>query len=147
MQQRTWEYGSTKNATVKGIVDNAIVLHDEDGEGHVLVGTGQTAIVTKNDNVTLEFCKGGPTGGYWKIAEIVGVQINGLNWFEDSGSWYEQWLHVKNARTLMVVRHKEKDAWMAQYVETVTDIHLLGWFVGDRNDALEFFGKRIPTQQ
>lgn len=71
------------------------------------------------------------------------VQVEGLNWFEDSGSWFEQWLHVKNACELAVVRDKSKNTWMAQYVTSVMDIHLLGWFVGDRDDALAFFSKKI----
>ncbi len=67
MLQRTWEYGSRLNAEVMNVRRDIITVLDEHGEGHILVGDYHAFKPAKGDKVTLRFCKGGPTGGFWKI--------------------------------------------------------------------------------
>lgn len=75
MIARTWEYGTEINAKVEKIVTNhphTVVLTDEHGEGHILIGTSCVrAGICEGDEVTLVFIKGGPTGGYWKIKPVI----------------------------------------------------------------------------
>lgn len=71
MLQRTWEYGTTKEATVINVSGNAVVLSDEDGEAHVLIGVDHQITPQEGEGVCIEFCEGGPTGGYWKITKRI----------------------------------------------------------------------------
>lgn len=71
MQERTWPYGTTKDATVINVSGNTVVLGDEDGEGHALIGIDHDVQPKEGEGVSIRFCKGGPTGGYWKIVEII----------------------------------------------------------------------------
>ena len=73
----THAYGERRHAKVldrqtiepkpgRGKVD-LLVLEDERGEGHVLVGTGSDG--QPGDVGTITFTDGGPLGGYWKFSK------------------------------------------------------------------------------
>jgi hypothetical protein len=77
--QRTWPYGTKKVAVVGSVMfagskpqdpksPEMTVLTDEDeGEGHLLMRVTHDIAPLKGQRVVMEFMRGGPTGGYWKI--------------------------------------------------------------------------------
>ena len=71
------------------------------------------------------------------------VHVEKLNWMDESGSWFEQWINVKNGCECIVVRDKSKDTWMCQYAVSIVDIYLVGWFRGDRDSALRYFANKL----
>jgi D-glycero-D-manno-heptose 1,7-bisphosphate phosphatase len=75
---KTWPYGTRRKAKVGRVFrklngassdNDAVTLVDEFGEGHMIVGHPEIE-VAPNEDVILEFTKGGPTGGYWKIIRL-----------------------------------------------------------------------------
>ena len=47
-----------------------VVLRDEFDEGHVLAGITHSIRPEKGDKVKMQFTRGGPLKGYWKIIEL-----------------------------------------------------------------------------
>jgi hypothetical protein len=77
MQTRTWPYGTKLKARLesKKHLENGrfagawvIILVDENNEAQVLLQAHGTP-KNPGDKCEIEFCEGGPTGGYWKIVE------------------------------------------------------------------------------
>lgn len=71
------------------------------------------------------------------------IQVAKLNWMDASGSWFEQWVNVRNGCEIIVVRDKSKDTWMCQYAVSIMDIFIIGWFRGDRDSALNYFADKL----
>jgi hypothetical protein len=44
-----------------------MIVVDEDGEGHFLIGTDSDHSAVAGDKGTITFTKGGAYGGYWKF--------------------------------------------------------------------------------
>lgn len=69
MNQKTWPYGTTRQATIIKIFPKTgtkiLILTDDQGEGHLITST-DTPNAKTGDHGTITFTKGGPTGGYWK---------------------------------------------------------------------------------
>lgn len=71
---RTWPYGTKHRGEVvhndwterKKIHVQMVRDADRPGEAHILVGSGDASAAV-GDWGTLEFCEGGPNGGYWKF--------------------------------------------------------------------------------
>lgn len=71
MRKRTWPYGTILEAEVLHLEvlsdgTRIMALKDERGEGHFLVGTDSDE-AEPGDKGLLQFCQGGPTGGYWRF--------------------------------------------------------------------------------
>ena len=70
---RTWQYGTRKTGVVctwhQTKRDSVVLVTGDDGEGYILIG--ERTPVDAHQRVVIEFTRGGPTGGYWKIVEIV----------------------------------------------------------------------------
>lgn len=67
MIEVTWDYGSRLNAKVDMVDGNVVVCGDENGHGHIIVNADHDVEPVAGREVVLEFCQGGPRGGYWKI--------------------------------------------------------------------------------
>ena len=67
--KKTWPYGTKRRAKVRGVetegMTTALVVQDELGEAHILIGTG--SVGEEGDRGTITFLQGGPMGGYWKF--------------------------------------------------------------------------------
>lgn len=69
MNRRVFQYGETRRATVEHVDrSGALVLTDELGEGHILLGVPSDPC-EKGDAGTLTFTKGGSMGGYWRFTK------------------------------------------------------------------------------
>ena len=68
---RTWPYGTRVTGTVCTYHQtrrySTVVITGDDGEGYILVG--EPTSVDVHQRVTIEFMRGGPTGGHWRIVQ------------------------------------------------------------------------------
>jgi len=72
---RTWPFGSTLNAEIlmieRTIIEGkevfAVVVKDENSEGHIIIGVAHEIPLVVGLLVKMTFTAGGPVGGFWKI--------------------------------------------------------------------------------
>lgn len=74
---RTWPYGTKKTVTVDtiklGLLSNDFdvicieQMPNGDREGYLLIGCKNLVAVEVGKRYVMEFTKGGPCGGYWRI--------------------------------------------------------------------------------
>jgi hypothetical protein len=62
---RTWPYGTKKDVKILLAEDGCVLGVDGDNEGYILIGEPDHATV--EEQRTIEFRSGGPTGGHWKL--------------------------------------------------------------------------------
>ena len=67
MQTRTWPYGTEKTVTVKGVDPRFVICIDQSNEGYVMMFVTHDINPVLNERVVVQFQRGGPAGGYWKI--------------------------------------------------------------------------------
>jgi hypothetical protein len=74
MQTVTWPYGSLKTVVVEQIVPfkgtNILICTECDTRekaGHVIAGGDHAIDPTVRMKAVMEFTRGGPTGGYWRL--------------------------------------------------------------------------------
>jgi hypothetical protein len=66
---RTWPYGTQKRVTILEVDarHNMTICVSDDQEGFVLLGGDHAIAPMIGAMVVIQFCQGGPMGGYWKI--------------------------------------------------------------------------------
>jgi len=75
MKTRTWQFGTRINGVVQEVIESKDALCPRmtlvlgDGEGFVIMGVTHEVMPMKRQPATIEFTKGGPTGGYWRIVK------------------------------------------------------------------------------
>lgn len=78
---KTWPYGTTRQATVEGVVPQPDgrrihIAIDDQHEGHLLLGDAADENAGAGDRGILTFTRGGPLGGYWKFTKTTKQPTN-----------------------------------------------------------------------
>lgn len=79
MLQKVVPYGTKMTGKVEGVdalncpphAPNSVIVIGDDNEGYVMVRVTHAIVPRKGQRVEMQFCNGGPTGGYWKIMREV----------------------------------------------------------------------------
>ena len=72
MNERRFEFGETRKATISVAHPGMLIAIDEFEEGHLLLFTVKSrreCEFAEGDAGTLTFTAGGPKGGYWKFTK------------------------------------------------------------------------------
>lgn len=75
MRTRTWPYGTqfvgkVAEAEFKpGVNCLLVVVENKPPQGFVIIGGDHAFTPKKDQTVTIEFTKGGPYGGYWRVVK------------------------------------------------------------------------------
>ena len=65
LPRRTWEYETQLDVRVILVSASGMLCeHEESREGFILLG-GVYGAFREGDEITIEFVRGGPTGGHW----------------------------------------------------------------------------------
>jgi len=69
MITETWPYGTTRRAKVIENESRFTIVEDDTGKVHILAFGAGDRTAKKDEQGTLTFTFGGPTGGYWKFTK------------------------------------------------------------------------------
>jgi hypothetical protein len=87
MLTRTWPYGTELNGIVASVErrmtlkaagrkpTTLVAVVTDDGEGHILVGADNAIEPAVHMRVVIQFTKGGPLGGYWRIVRQIEQEV------------------------------------------------------------------------
>ncbi len=110
MITRTWKYGHRLAVKILDVFPRpanprcpgCVVVEDEAGEGHILMGGIVHEIEPKNGmEVEMRFTEGGSTGGFWKIVGELAP------WFWTENEEAEHWQRAGSSRLSAILAAAE----------------------------------------